>query len=222
MYLCFSKIFYMKKLLSLFIFLLTTNILFANPFDANTYSLIPKKQKTTGFDKRRLLLGPGVGAGAAYRAFSINLSPTVAYAFTENFNAGATFGFSYFQQAEDYTNYVTGAKETFKYKFPGYSFSIFGRYLIKNFLMLNVEPELSNVKFVKAYTVNSITGKIIENKQRVTIPAFLLGVAYMQRFSQYGYSFIGLNYDLVQNPNNVRYYQTLDYRVGIMLQLFQK
>ncbi|MBK7588906.1 MAG: hypothetical protein IPI22_11560 [Bacteroidetes bacterium] len=208
-----------KNILSLlFIFVFTYN--HAAPYERGL-SLSKKNQpkKNTGFDKSRLLLGPGIGAGAAYRAFSINLSPTIGYAFHENFNAGVTLGFNYFQQAEDYTNPVTNALETYKYKYPGYSFSVYGRYLLKNFLLFNFEPELNNVKFVKGYSIDWTTGKPIENKQRITIPSVLVGIGYMQRFGQYSYSFISLNYDLIQNPNS-RYFQTLDYRFGVMIQLF--
>lgn len=193
-------------------------MLYANPSEIH-FNTIPSKKKNSTFDKTRLLLGPGIGAGAAYRAFSFNISPSLGYAFTENFNAGATLGFNYFQQAEDYQNPISNQLETFKHKYPGYSFSIYARYLIKNFLMINFEPELNNVKFVKDYHYNLQTGKIIENSIRKTIPSVLVGVGYMQRFSRYGYSFISINYDLVQNPN-ARYYQTLDYRFGLMIPIF--
>jgi hypothetical protein len=177
-----------------------------------------KAQKSGAFDRTRLLFGGGIGAGAGYRAFSVYLAPSLGYAFTDNFTAGATLGFNYLQQAEDYTNPITNATETFKHKFPGYSFSIYARYIIKNFLLLNFEPELNNVKFVRDYSLNLTTGKIIENAQRTTIPSVLAGIGYVQRFGR-GYSFVSLNYDLLQNPNS-RYYQTLDYRFGIMFQLF--
>lgn len=210
----------MKKIISILALVIMYNHIVASPNELGLSKISPKQnKKTSGFDKTRLLLGPGIGAGAAYRAFSINLSPTLGYAFHENFNAGVTLGFNYFQQAEDYTNPITNALETYKYKYPGYSFSIYARYLLKNFLLFNVEPELNNVKFVKSYSLNLVTGRPIENKQRITIPSFLVGVGYMQRFSDYGYSYISLNYDLVQNPNS-RYYQTLDYRFGVMIQLF--
>jgi hypothetical protein len=210
----------MNKVISTLLFFLFCHQSFAAPSELGLASQYGKpKKKTSGFDKTRLLLGPGIGAGAAYRAFSFNLSPTVGYAFNENFNAGVTLGFNYFQQAEDYTNPITNKLETFRYKYPGYSFSVYARYLLKQFLMFNFEPEINNVKFVKGYSIDLVTGKIIENKQRITVPSVLVGLGYMQRFGKYSYSFISLNYDLVQNPN-ARYYQTLDYRFGLMIQLF--
>lgn len=211
----------MRKVFFAFLLLFSCQqVLTATPNETSlTASFSKKPKQTSGFDKTRLLLGPGIGAGAAYRAFSINFAPTLGYAFHENFNAGVTLGFNYFQQAEDYTNPITNTLETFKHKYPGYSFSIYARYLVKNFLMLNFEPEMNNIKFVKDYKWDLNTGKIIENSQRTTIPSVLVGVGYMQRFGQYSYSYISLNYDLLQNPNS-RYYQTLDYRFGVMIQLF--
>lgn len=209
----------MKKLL----FILTGlfflgNFAAAGPGISLSEKSKPKDKKVAGFDKTRLLIGPGIGAGAGYRAFSINLAPSVAYAFHENFNAGATLGFNYFQQSEDYNNYLTNMPETYKHKYPGYSFSVFARYLLKNFLLFNFEPELNNVKY-ETISLDYNTGKLIGHPQRLTIPSVLVGIGYAQRFGDYSYSFISLNYDLVQNPN-ARYYQTLDYRFGVMIQLF--
>lgn len=214
-----SKFFFMKKLVVVFCLLMWGVSSAVEARELNSLFNTPhKKAGGSGFDKTRLLIGPGIGAGAGYRAFSIYLAPTVAYMFHENFNAGMTLGFNYFQQAEDYTNPLTNATETFKHKFPGYSVSVFARYIFKDFLMLNFEPELNNTKFIKDYDLDLNTGKIFEISQRATIPSVLAGVGYVQRFGN-SYSFISLNYDLLQNPNS-RYYQTLDYRFGVMLQLF--
>ncbi len=185
-----------------------------------TSTLGPTKKKTGGIDKKRILVGPGIGFGAGFRAFSFNLSPSVAYALTDNFHMGITLGFNYYQQAVDYSNYLTGAKETYKFKIPAYSASVFARYLISNFLVLGVEPEINNTKFISNnFTYNTTTGKIIEDSRRITIPSFLIGGGYSQRFSKYGYSYLMVMYDIVQNPN-ARYYQTLDFRAGIMLSLW--
>lgn len=182
-------------------------------------SLTGNKKKNSGFDKRRILIGPGLGAGAAQNAFSFNISPSVAYAFHENFYAGTTLGFNYYQLTERYQNYLTFEPEVFKHKYIGYTWSIFARYMLKNFLLVNFEPEINNSKFVRDYLIDWNTGKIKESKTRVTVPSLLVGLAYLQRFGQYGHTFFGVNYDLLQNPNS-RYYQTLDMRFGIMLQLF--
>lgn len=209
----------MKKILFINCLLFWVLATLAEPaLTDRTFALPAKKSKSGSFDKSRLLLGPGIGAGAGYRAFSIYIAPSLAYAFHENFNAGMTLGFNYFQQAEDYTNPLTNATETFKHKFPGYSMSVFARYIFKDFLLVNFEPELNNIKFVKDYDLDLNTGKIVEISQRTTIPSVLAGIGYVHRFGN-SYSFISLNYDLLQNPNS-RYYQTLDYRFGVMIQLF--
>lgn len=213
----------MKKLL-LLVLILTSLDLFAHPFsidfEKNRTSSFNKK-KESSIDKTRILFGPGLGAGAAFRTFSINLSPSVAYCFTENFHVGATLGFSYFQQAMDYQNILTGANEIYKYKIPSYSMSVYARYLVGNFLILNVEPEITNTKFISGnFDYNLQTGKVVEESRRMFVPAFLVGGGYAQRMGNYGYTYIMVCYDLVQNPNN-RYYQTLDYRIGLMINLWQ-
>lgn len=182
-------------------------------------SLAAPKKKQSTFDRSRILLGPGLGFGAAYRTFSFNVSPSVAYCFTDRFHAGASLGFNYFQYAEDYTNNITGQLETYRYKLPAYSMSVFARYLIGDFLILGVEPEVNNTKFVKGWNYSPTTGKIIENSQRLMVGSLMVGGGYTQRFSELGYGYVMVYYDLVQNPN-ARYYQTLDIRTGIMLQLW--
>ena len=218
----------MKKLLFV-LFLLNTSLnVIANPsVNFSLYNSIQKKKKKkdTAFDRTRLIAGGGGGFGAGFRAFSINVTPSIAYCFTDNFNVGTTFGFNYFQQAEDFqyfnttTNQVTDA--TFKYKYPGYSLSIFARYIIAQRFMLNFEPEMNNVKVVKDYDVNQANGKVIENKYRLNISSVLGGIGYIQKISDIGYSYIMVCYDLAQNPN-ARYYQTFDYRAGIMVNLFNR
>ena len=181
---------------------------------------VHKKKKTSAIDKTRILLGPGLGFGAGYRSFSFNISPSVAYCFTDKFYAGATLGFNYFQAAQDYTNVVTNLPAVYKEKYPAYSMSIYARYRIGKFLLLNVEPEINNTKFVNNYSYNLTTGKIVEQSTRLFVPSFLVGGGYSQRFGTYAHSYLMVCYDLIQNPN-ARYYQTLDYRVGIMINLWQ-
>jgi hypothetical protein len=95
----------MKKLFFA-MFLLTTALqVIANPSESfSLYNSIQKKKKKkdTAFDRTRLLLGGGGGFGAGFRAFSINVTPSIAYCITDNFNIGTTIGFNYYQQAEDY------------------------------------------------------------------------------------------------------------------------
>jgi hypothetical protein len=176
--------------------------------------------KSSAIEKEKILLGPGLGFGMANRAFSLNIAPSVAYCLTENFHVGSTFGFNYYQEAFDYQNLLTLEQETYKYKATAYSLSVFARYLIGNFLILNFEPELNNTKVAaSSLEYNLSTGKLQETKKRITIPSVLVGGGYAQRFGTYGYSYIMIAYDLVQNPN-ARYYQTLDYRIGVMFSLF--
>ena len=98
--------------------------------------------------------------------------------------------------------------------------SIYGRYLLGNFLLLNVEPELNNTKIIDSYSYNWNSGKIIEKSSRLLVPSVLIGAGYTQHFNRYGYSFLMVCYDLLQNPN-ARYYQTVDIKAGIMLDLWK-
>ena len=202
---------------------------FASPGKTFSYSsLNAKKKSNSNFDRTRILVGPGFGFGAGFRAFSFNISPSIAYCLTDNFHVGTTLGFNYYQQSVDYTNVVfPGKMETYKFKLPAYSFSVYARYLLANFLLLNFEPELNNTKFILNYPFqypndfNLTTGKVVERSTREFIPSVLVGAGYAQRFGNYGYSYLMLCYDIVQNPN-ARYYQTIDFRVGIMISLWNK
>ncbi len=209
----------MKKLLWILLIMMSISAI-AAPNSHGTFAPYQSKKKHTTIDKSRILIGPGLGFGAAYRAFSCNISPSVAYCFTDHFHAGATLGFNYFQSTESYTNYNTGLPELYKIKIPAYSMSIYARYLLGNFLILNVEPELNNTKFFNTPNYNQTTGKLIENSSRLLVPSVLIGAGYTQHFNRYGYSFLMVCYDLLQNPN-ARYYQTVDIKAGIMLDLWK-
>lgn len=209
----------MKKLLWILLIMMSISAI-AAPNNHGTFAPYQSKKKHNTIDKSRILIGPGLGFGAAYRAFSCNISPSVAYCFTDHFHAGTTLGFNYFQSTEEYTNPLTNMTERYKHKFPAYSMSIYGRYLLGNFLLLNVEPELNNTKIIDSYSYNWNSGKIIEKSSRLLVPSVLIGAGYTQHFNRYGYSFLMVCYDLLQNPN-ARYYQTVDIKTGIMLDLWK-
>lgn len=186
---------------------------------STAYHLKPvAHKKTSGIDKSRILIGPGFGFGVAQRAFSISLTPSVAYCLTTNFHVGTTLGFNYYQEAFDYKNLLTGMNETYKLRVPSYSLSVYARYIAFDRLILNFEPEINNTKYItsSSFSYNTTTGKLQEKTARPTISSVIVSAGYAQRFSTYGYSYVLIGYDLVQNPNS-RYYQTLDYKVGIMI-----
>lgn len=188
---------------------------------------MPQKKKTVGsYDKKNWLIGPNLGLGGGSRSFSIYLAPTMAYAFTEQFHLGSTLGFNYYQQTLNYSNILNGLPERYRYKMPMYTLSLFGRYHIARMLVLNVEPQLTWAKYVSnspySYNpadFNMTTGKFVEKKQRAIIPSFLVGGGYAQHIGRNAYSFMMVNYDLIQNPNSM-YYSTLDIRFGLLLDLF--
>lgn len=208
------------RILMLGILIFTFTVSFAKVKQSSTSELFSiRGRNESGFDKTKILFGPGFGLGAGYRTFSFFISPSIGYALTEDFNFGTTLGFNYFQASEDYINPVTNATEVYKFKYPGYSFSVFARYLLGNFLLLNFEPEINNTKYIQSYSY-SPSGKIIENSRRLVVPSVLVGAGYPQRFGNSGYSYFMVCYDLIQDPN-ARYYQTIDIRLGLMLNLWR-
>ncbi|MBU3676471.1 MAG: hypothetical protein FGM54_04720 [Chitinophagaceae bacterium] len=191
------------------------------------FSLMPKKKKVSGYDRRNWLFGPNIGLGGGSTWFSLYLAPTMAYAFTEKFHVGSTLGINYYQQTIRYSNRLTNIPERYRLKLPVYSLSTFARYHIANMLMVSVEPQLSLSKFVtnlnnfgNPANFNSSTGKFVEQKQWAILPSFWVGGGYAQRFGRNAYSFMTINYDLVQNPNAI--IGPLDFRFGVMLDLFNK
>jgi hypothetical protein len=143
----------MKKLLFALFLLSTTLNMVANPAEnISLYNSIQKKKskkkKQGGFDRTRLLLGPGFGFGAYNRGFSLNLAPSLAYSLTENFHAGVTLGFNYFQQTVIATNFISNTNQEYKYKIPTFDFSIFARYIIAQRILVNIEPQISTTRLV--------------------------------------------------------------------------
>lgn len=178
-----------------------------------------KKKKQGGFEKERLLLGPGLNFGAAQQAFFLSVSPSVGYALSDHFYAGVTTTFSYYQFTQTEYNVLTNQSEPYKYKMPIYAASVYLRAMIANYILLNFEPEMNNIKYFYTPYPDPKTLKLKADSYRKNIPACLVGLGYMQRFGEYSHSYLMANYDLVQNPNS-RYYGTLDIRAGIMISLF--
>lgn len=203
-------------ILPVFLFLVFTTY----AHDYNSLLVPKKKKKSSGFDRSMLLVGPGLGFNAGYRSFFINLSPSVGYYFAKNFYAGVTTSFSYYQQTDDIYNVYTNTTEPFKFKMPIYSASIFGRYLIGQYFMLNVQPEINNIKYFNSVAADPITKKLTADTYRRSFSAMLVGLGYIQRFGEYSHTYFLANYDVLQNPN-LPYFQSLDIRAGIMLQLFR-
>lgn len=200
--------------------------------EAGETFMFGKKKTMNQYNKKNWLIGPNLGLGGGNRAFSIYLAPTMAYAFTDRFHAGSTLGINYFQQTLFYSNFNNNLQERYRYKMPIYTFSVFGRYHIANMLVLNVEPQLTWAKFMSNSPYERIpsnfdanTGRFVEKKQRALLPSFFVGGGYAQHIGRNAYSYMIINYDLVQNPNlmmsnqflNIPY---LDFRFGLLLDLF--
>jgi hypothetical protein len=181
-----------------------------------------KQKSSSDFDKTRLIFGPGFGVGVANRSFNINFNPSIGYALTDNFNVGFGLGFNYFQTSYDYNNKRTGQVETFRRRLDAYSINLFARYIVANMFFVGIEPEINNTKYIKGDPSFDATGKVVEKYGRLTVPSFLIGGGYGQRYDDLGYYYFMAMYDVAQNPNAFQYYQTLAIKAGVMIQLFRK
>jgi hypothetical protein len=194
-------------------------LLLSGPIFGLGIAPVKKKKKSNGyFQKEQLLIGPGLNFGAGAGQFSFTVAPTVAYAHTENFFTGITLSYTFFQSNIDLGT-VVGQPTVVKAKGHMFSTSVFARYIIANYLIVNVEPELNRLKYPSDIFYNTQTGKVQIDHQRIVTPAFLVGLGYAQRMGTYSHSFFLANYDLVQNPNSP-YFGTLDIRAGVMFSLF--
>lgn len=209
----------LKRLFACMLFVFFASSVFA--YDYIGLAPQKKKKKQSGFDKERILIGPGLNFGAAQQAFFFTIAPSVGYAWSEHFYSGISTSFSYYQFTQNEYNVLTNQVEAYKYKMPIYSMSVFARAIIGNYFMINFEPEINNIKYFYVPYPDPVTKKLKADSYRKNIPACLVGIGYMQRFGQYSHSYLMANYDLVQNPNS-RYYGTLDIRAGIMLSLFNR
>lgn len=180
----------------------------------------PKKKKKTFFEKENILIGPGIGFGAVQNAFSLNLSPSIAYSFSPYFYAGVTLGFNYYQEKYPAYNFYTNKEEVYRYKIPSYQFSAYARAILGQRFILNFEPMIMNVKnYTTAPYSDPVTKKLTADSYRLTIPALLVGAGYCQKYSEHSHLYYMLCYDAAQNPNSP-FYGTLAVRVGLMLALY--
>lgn len=188
----------------------------------NAFEYPHKKKKKTFFQKENILIGPGLGFGATQNAFSFNISPSIAYSFSNYFYAGVTLGFNYYQEKVSAYNFYTNQTEIYRYKIPSYNFSIYARAIVMNWLILNFEPVLMNVKTFTTFPyADPVTKKLTADYYRLTIPSLLVGAGYCQHYSERSHLYYMACYDVAQNPNSP-YFGTLAMRIGLMLTLFEK
>lgn len=138
----------MKKLLSIFLILISINI-YAQKDSTNT-----KSESLFKFDKDRISFGGGVGGGISGGYTNINISPIIAYRFTDEFIAGPRLIYNYYA--------IQGIGG-----FSNYGYSLLARYLFKPTIFGHLEYE------EVYYYFDGVT--------RERIPALLAGVGYYNR-----------------------------------------
>jgi len=180
-----------------------------------------KKKKNGGFDRTKLFTGGGLGFNFIPRGFMFNISPTIGYSFSNNFQLGTTIGFNYIQESIPYQNSLTGVNSMYSYKYPFYSTSVFARVIPFPSIILQVEPEINNYKVLNSLYYNNTTGNLVEDSKRVNIFSFLVGGGYVQQMGGRAQSMIMVMYDVARNPNSP-YYGRPVIRGGINFGIFNK
>ena len=111
-----------------------------------------KKEEKKGFDPKRITYGGGIG-GTIGTVTAINVSPIVAYRFTDRFYAGPRLIYNYFG--------------TRFFSYSNYGFGILGRYFPKGRFFAHAEYQEMYVR--------------IDESRRYRAPAMLLGAGYYNR-----------------------------------------
>ena len=137
----------MRYIFICFILLISTN-LFAQKDSTST------KKHSWKFEKERLTFGGGVGGGISNGITSINVSPILAYKFTDKFLAGPRLTYNYY------------AIHNFR-NFSNYGYGVLGRYFFKSNIFGHLEYEEMFYDF--------------GNPKRNRVPSLLGGVGYYQR-----------------------------------------
>ncbi len=191
-----------------------------------SHHYLAKKKKKGWFDKNKLFVGGGLGAGSFGQGFFAAASPTVGYRFTDKLHAGMSLGFNYFSSRDQYNNFNNNNIETFKRRGMHYTLNLFTRYFVHRNFFLQAQPEYNNFKFFNSNPYNLFnedidwdTGKIKEDFTRLGVPSFLVGAGYAQQMGSGSYLMFSIMYDLVQNPNSPYYRQPV-FGGGIALGLF--
>ena len=140
------------------------------------------------------------GGGYFGQVYSfINLSPTVAYIFSDHFVAGINLPLFY----------ISDGRFTKKLNSFNYGVSPFARYFVTDNLYLHGEIENMNVQRFDAFTLEK-AGRTIYNTPMV-------GAGYFQRSASGGGVYIQALYILNYSTTNSYYNSPILLRVGVML-----
>jgi hypothetical protein len=182
-------------------------------------SFTAKKKKEGGFDKNKLFVGGGLGAGGFGNGFFAAVSPLIGYRFTDKLHAGASIGINYFRSVNPYNNILNGSPEKYIESGIHYNTNIFARYFVLPVAFIQIQPEYNNFKAFNFPIENQSTGQLEPDSYRFGIPSFLVGAGYAQQMGNGSYLMFSIMYDLVQNPNSP-YYRRPIFGGGLALGLF--
>ncbi len=185
-----------------------------------SHNFLAKKKKKSWFDKNKLFVGGGLGAGSFGQGFFAAASPMVGYRFTDRLHAGVSLGFNYFRSVENYSNFINGRPEKYIETGMHYNTNIFARYFVLPVAFIQVQPEYNNFKAFRYPAIaNTSEGTVSPDSYRFGVPSFLVGAGYAQQMGNGSYLMFSIMYDLVQNPNSPYYRQPV-FGGGIALGLF--
>lgn len=157
-------------------------------------STTPKIKKKGSFDASRLRFGGGIGASFGNITY-IDLSPTVGYMITENFIAGITGRYIYYEE-----------------KIPGYKFStnmygggVYTEYFILQNITLHAEYELLNMEDLRHF----------ERNRRINVSSLLLGGGYRMLIGNRSFASILLLYNVLEDENSVYRNPIIRVNIGV-------
>ena len=164
-------------------------------------SLNMNGQQNFQFDPNKLIYGGDIGVGISKNFWNIGLSPQIGYRLSNNFHAGAGFGYRYAKSNRDYYNYSEKIK--FRYTENTLSFNLFAHYYPWQNLIFSVKPEIMRTWYKET----------IGNEEFAVdkfVPAVVIGGGvYMKPF------IVQLNYELIQNDYSP-YSDTVFFSIGFM------
>jgi len=195
----------MKKLLSLFTFVLFLNIGFAQVADSTQTDNQPKYQKQVQPPKpekkekkqsgaKKMFFGGSLGMSFGSYT-SIRIYPMVGYKITPKFSAGIKFMYEYaknnnFETSNTYNNY---------------GFSVFSRYRIIPQIYAHAEYNYMNYE---GYKYNN------EN-YRYAVPYLFLGGGFVQRIGKRSFAYAEILFDVLNDSNSPYAEWTPFYSVGV-------
>lgn len=134
-------------------------IVFVSTFIFEGYSITDstnnqKDKPSWKFEKERLTFGGGVGGGISGGYTTVNVSPLIAYKFTDKFLAGPRLIYNYYSRL----NFG---------QWSNFGYSVLGRYFVKENIFAHAEYE---EVYYGSFGTN-----------RLKIPALLIGAGYYNR-----------------------------------------